>query len=163
MVSHKRSYQQKIRVSITLFLIDVIHNGSHGHWSYKVRVPWNLLFDVIFVLISIIFDLRRKVKKLKRLFQEGVELCLSLYLILFIYNSFYIIFPYIFTLSFWPTIPTQPAISTGYWCLSLQGRYVFVFLVCNYGHNGGFIGRILLHKSNMVTDIMYAEWILCGL
>ena len=144
MVLHKWRSSEKIRASITIFLIDVIHNGLHRHWSHKVRVPCNLSLNVLLVSGSLIFDLKRIAEKIKCLFQAGIEICLSLIIILLLYNSFYILVPFIFPLLFQPAISTWPAISTGYWCLSMQGWCVFVLLVCNYGHYGGFIGQLLL-------------------
>ena len=92
----------------------MIHNDLHGHWSQKFRVNCNLSLDVLLASVSLIFDLRRIFEKIKRLFQAPVEICLSLTLLLIIYNLLYIIVPYIFPLSFRPTISTRPAISIGY-------------------------------------------------
>ena len=155
-------FLRKNRASINVFLIDVIHNGVRGHWSHKVRVPWNLSLDIILVLSSLIFDRRHIAKKLKWIFQAGVELCLYINIIRLLYNLFYIISPYIFPPLIQPAISSRTAIFTWYWCLSLQGLYVFVFLVCNYSHNRGFIGQILLQQSNIDTEILSYAYIICG-
>ena len=162
MVLHKRRSWEQIRARITVFIIDVIHNGLNSRWYHKVRVPCNLSLDLLLVYISLLFDLIWIVENSKCLFQAGVELHPSLTLLLLLYSSLYILVTYMFPPLFWLDISNRPAISTGYWCLSLQGRYVLVLLVCKYGQDEVFIGRILLQQSKMAMEILYSACILCG-
>ena len=60
------------RSIINVSIIDLVNNGLHGHWYHKVGVPCNLSLDALLVSIIFLFGLRRIVKKLKCLFQEGV-------------------------------------------------------------------------------------------
>ena len=85
-VLHNRRSWEKISASITLFIIDVIHNGSNGHWSHNISFPCNQLLDLLLVSSSIIFDLIRIVENIKCLFQASVELHLSLNILLILYN-----------------------------------------------------------------------------